>query len=470
MRFASRLLLCLCLVSPAVSSDESNSETKAGAELAPATAAKLQQAQTLFAQSLQAKGNARLEGLQQAYQQLQQAAEADRALPPARTMWAKMLIAAGDSRSGRLALQQAVIEQADDPEAYVLLASIAMRNGQLAEAQLCYDTAERLTEALPAKVARRTGLQAQIAAGQASVALARSRLATQNQLPALATQYDRAALAELQEWVAVEPENAAAHEQLAAAMFNQGDLEAATRSFNRARQLNPALPITGLRLAQLFLASGKRELALDHLQRAIASQPDNLNVRVSAAELFMAMNELEKAGPQLDQAAKLNEEDLATQRLQAQLLRFHGKWSEAAEKLQALSNLHPTDFEIANLLALTLSEMDTPEAHRRALSLATVAAQRFEPNTREGLRARITLIWAAYVSGRGDTSKQALQQMLTSGIQSNQLSGDEAFYLSRLLVEFGRPELALPLLNSSLSRTGSFPKRAASEALLAQLK
>lgn len=466
-KFCSVCLLMLFAI--AVAADE---PTDAGSTtpLEAETLAKVDQAKALFAAALQSSGKQRVDGLRRSYQQLVEAAGAEPVLPPARTMWAKMLLSVGDQRSAQASLQQAITEHPGDPEAFVLIASQAVRHNQLAEAALAYQQAERLAAGWSSDHARRAGILGRTSSGLATVAQARAQISRQRQLPELAAEYDRTALEHLQRWVEVAPTSAVAHDRLAAALLKDGQLETAVATFDRARTLNPNLPVTDLRLAQSQLASGDLAAAQENLRRAVETSPDDLSVRTTAADLWLVIGELESAEVQINAALEIDSDDLVAQRLHAQLLRFRGQWQAACDALQQLSNQHPTDFETANLLALTLTELATEADRQRALEVATVTAQRFDANSSEGRRARVSLVWAAHSAGQPQAAKQALNQLLSAGIESNRISGDEGYFLSRLLVDFGRPELAATMLTSVLSRVGAFPKRVAAEGLAAQLK
>ena len=437
--------------------------------VSPETLKSIEQGKQLFVAALKSKGKDRISGLRQSYQKLVEASERDDVLAPPRTIWAKMLRTVGDQKGAKTSLQQAVLENPDDPEAYVMLANDAVRAGQLAEAELTYRSAKTKLTGLGENHLRHRGLVAQVEAGLATIAQTRSLLATQGKRPELAEKYRDAALEHLKQWVLIAPDDANAHNQLATALLSRGDTQAAVAAFERARELNPELPITELRLTQSQIAKGDFDSAKTSLVKAIKDHPDDQRVRSTAADLFLVMGDLDAANEQIAVALKIDPNDLAANRLMSQVLRFRGQWADAADQLQELNNEHPTDFETANLLALTLSELESDEERRRAVSVATVNAQRFSAQTREGRRARITLIWAAFADGQTKVAKEALERLLSVGIESRQISGDEAYYLSRLLVEFGRPEVASTLLGNVLSRSNSFPKRADAEALAAQI-
>ncbi|MEM8668966.1 MAG: tetratricopeptide repeat protein [Planctomycetota bacterium] len=460
------MIVLLALGVTVVFADDDVAAASASQTVSPETLKAVDQSKRLFVAALKLKGKERIIGLRQSYQKLVEASQSDSMLAPPRTMWAKMLMSVGDRKGAQASLQRAALESPGDPEAFVMLAGEAIRAGQFVEAELAYDAAILKIEALPSDHFRRQGMIAQVESGLATVSEAKSRLATE----ANRASYQQATLKHLRNWVAAAPNNANAHNRLAVALLIQGELDEAVESFDHARQLNPKFPVTDLRLAQSQIAKGDVKAAMASLDRAVIDHPNDLNVRSTAADLLLLLGDLDAAEAQLEAALKIDADDLGANRLNAQLSRFRRQWSTAAQHLQTLNNEHPTDFETANLLALTLTELESEDARSRAVSISTVTAQRFDANTREGRRARITLIWAAFAAGQTDAAKVALERLLSVGIQSNQISGDEGYFLSRLLVEFGRPEVASAMLTSTLSRLGSFPKRSEAEALAAQLQ
>jgi tetratricopeptide (TPR) repeat protein len=458
----------LCILLNCATAIEPQDDTAGAAALEPAG---VLEARKLFVQALKETGGNRIAGLRQSFERLEAAAAADEQLPPALTMWGRLLLTVGDVRLARQALQQATTVHVDSPDAYALLGSMAASAGQLTEASLCYDRASRLLEKWPLSHPRHSPLVGQIAAGRASVAQARSAMLASMNQPALMASYDDAALANLLEWVSIAPKNAVAHERLAAALIATGDTEGAIASFNDARALDPSLPLTEFRLAKAMLVRGDPSGALEQVNRAIRLEKIDASVRLTAANLFLSLAKVDSAKEQITKTLSTEPDNTRAKLLQAQSERFLGNWQMAAEILQGLSTKSPADFEVANLLALTLSEVNSDDARQRAVALASVTSQRFDQlDTVPGRRARITLIWTAFAAGQQQAAKKEFKALLEAGISSNQVSGDEAYYVSRLLVEFGRPELASTLLSNVLSRVEAFPKRKDCEQLLAQLK
>ncbi|QEG01935.1 Tetratricopeptide repeat protein [Stieleria maiorica] len=428
-------------------------------------------ARDLFVQSLKATGRDRLAGLKKSFEQLEVAAAESDQLPPALTMWGRLLLAAGDQRSGLRALQQATTAHSDGPDAYVSLGNLAVRRGQLAEARLCYNEADRLIAIWSETHPRRTSLLAQVAAGRASVAQARIALLASTEQREMTDHYHAVALANLREWVSLAADDPVAHQRLAEAMIAAGDVDQAIAAFDNARKLDASLPLTEFRLAKALLRQGDRSQALMQVHQAVAQHSDSANVRLTAADLLLSLGEIESAEEQISAVQTQDADNTAAKLLQAQSERFRGDWQAAADILQTLHTHHPANVEVANMLALTLSEVDSPEAQKRALALATVNAERFDQlESVAGRRARITLVWTTFAAGQPQAAKRSFAELLKAGIASNQVSGDEAYYASRLLVEFGRPELAAPLLGSVLARVDAFPKRAACDDLLKQLQ
>ncbi len=419
-----------------------------------------------FSAAAKETGQEKLQGMQEVFRSLERLAAASPNLAPARTLWSKLLISGSDIKTARATLQQSIAEYPDDPEAYVILAQLAVASGQLAECDAMCDFGEERILRWGDEHPRRIPLLSQVASARATVAQSRSVLTTQLRQIGIAKSYDEKAIGHLRDWVKLAPNDAAPHERLAAELIKHGDVAGAEKEFELARSLKPELPPTDLRVAKTLLERGQTDDGVARIERAIARHPDDLESVVMAADLLLAIGEVESARRQIDAALALDADDMSAKRLRGQILRFEGRWEDAVAVLQELNVSHPTDFETANLLALTLTELDDIEQRRRAVQVATVTAQRFSNATAFGVRSRVTLTWAAFRAGQVDVARKAVSQLLASGIQPKLLSGDEAYFLARLCVEFSRPDLATPILDHALARVTQFPKRGDAAALL----
>jgi tetratricopeptide (TPR) repeat protein len=104
---------------------------------------------------------------------LKEAVKKNADLPPAQVILAQLFSQANIPMGVRNALEQAVIESPDDPETYVIMADIALRERQVTVASLLYAKAASLVEKFDKSTKRKGLLQPRVYSGLASVSEAR---------------------------------------------------------------------------------------------------------------------------------------------------------------------------------------------------------------------------------------------------------------------------------------------------------
>ncbi len=87
-------------------------------------------------------------------------------------------------------------------------------------------------------------------------------------------------------------------------------------------------------------------------------------------------------------------------------------------------------------------------------------------NSPQQVNALTTLSWVFYKLGRREDAEQILTQIS----QSNQLTSDGAYYVSRLLADRGESQRAEAILEQVLATEPVFATRADAEDLLKSLK
>lgn len=83
-------------------------------------------------------------------------------------------------------------------------------------------------------------------------------------------------------------------------LMTDGDAPAAIRAFQESLRLDPSLARNHLSLAAAYLADGKDEEALPHLERYLQAQPDHLVVRSHYGELLLRMARHQDARRELE--------------------------------------------------------------------------------------------------------------------------------------------------------------------------
>ena len=104
---------------------------------------------------------------------LQQAVKKNPDLPPAEVIMAQLFSQANIPGAVRSYLEKAVVESSNDPEAYVIMGDIALREHRITEAEMLYQKAQSLMAKFNESEKRKDLLEPQILSGLAAVDEAR---------------------------------------------------------------------------------------------------------------------------------------------------------------------------------------------------------------------------------------------------------------------------------------------------------
>lgn len=372
-------------------------------------------------------------------------------LPPPDVTLAKMQIAAGNVGPGRALLERATKDYRDDPEAYLMIADIAFREGQFTASDALYTLAAELVEKMTGNEKRKRAFTIATHAGKAAVAERRG-------------QFEEAKV-HLTAWVEADPESATAHHRLGTTLFRmaktQEEYKQAYDEFNRARQLNPELPHPDVTSAKLFHQMQQQEKARQFFERAVEMDGDNPDTLFAYAQWLMEIGEAPAALQPLRNARLLKPEN-------PQLLLFSGVAAKMAgnidEAEQFLKDAHfhaPDSQDVLNQLALTLAESSDETKRQRALKFAQVSAALHQQDP----ESAVTLGYALYKNRRLQEAERTIQNALRMG----ELNSDSSYLIARILFENGKPEQAGQILDSVVDQEGIFVHRDEAQQLRAQI-
>ena len=429
-------------------------ETAAGPNPTPAAAPASSIESATFSPEMQRQLQEAVEKFNQsdiagALETLQVIAASDPRVIPPRLILAQWFAQAKNQNAVRVSLEMATEESPTDPEAFVLLGEIALRQGELTAAELLLQKAETVLIDYTANEQRQKTLTIKLNKNKVALAQVRKR-------------WDK-----MQEGLGVllklEGQNAENCRLVATSFFHLKKEQAARDWFLSADQLDEGkgLPADA-QMARLYMAAGDSAKAKESLKNALAANPNSvetLNLSLSSA---INDNDFEMAAAtaaQLYAADAKNPETLKNCGITAL---YREDFAQAEKIFREGLELAPADTQIANGLALALCEQNDPEKMKLALQYATSNLQK-QGNNREFLS---TLGWVLYKSGSVDKALQVLQQSAADG----QLNSAAAYYLAVLLNEKGEKENAQKLLAAAVTNQAPFFKRKAANALLEQLK
>jgi tetratricopeptide (TPR) repeat protein len=373
-------------------------------------------------------------------------------LAPAEVMQARLYLSAGRTAEAEDAIELAVAQDRDDPEALLILAELAFQQRRFTYAELSLERAAKLIEAYTRNPQRLNHLRLRLAAGQASVAEVRGLWAdAEKQIAA---------------WIQLDPKNASPHARLARVQFEQKKYKEARAAFAKQAELDKSTLPADLLIGQLCAAAGMADYARQNMEAAVKAQPNDLRTRLAVADwaLSAGLNDLAKENA--DAARKLDATSVLALVLAGRAARQRGDLKEAESLLQTAVIESPANFAAANHLALTLSASDDKEKKRRAYEYAQLNFRSYsDQNTPAGREAAVTYAWLLFQSGREAEAEQLLQAALRAGSISN----ESAYFAASIFSRRGNEKLAVQILGPVLGLDLAFPSREDAKRLLETL-
>ncbi|QDU54739.1 tetratricopeptide repeat protein [Aeoliella mucimassa] len=391
---------------------------------------------------------------------LESAKSAEDRLPPANLMMAKMYFLTRQTAAGLQALERTASESPNDPEPYVLLADQAMTQSQAVQASALYDKAVELIKTYDKNPRRKRKLAIRAYAGRAAV---------------LQRWQDWAAAeADLNAWIAEDPEAASAYNRLGLVLFMEGREKEGYDAFTKAKELNEKLPSPFVSAAAMYqrLANvpensenkaSYESKAKQSFERAYQADKNDETTLVSYSEWLIRSGDLAQAEKVLAAARTAQPTSHQIQLLSGVLAEMTGKPAEAEKFYNQTLALSPGNRDASNQLAQLLIKSDDEEVQARAEAVARLNARLNENNS----DVNLTLAWVLRKRNKGAEANQAF----TRGIRLGQPNADSTLLIAKLLVEQERKKDARAVLENALKNDqGIFVHRAEAEALLESLK
>jgi len=375
-------------------------------------------------------------------------------LAPPRIVLAQWFAQANLGEAVRSSLEMATDETPDDPEAYILLGEILLRQRYLTAAELLLETAKVKLADYNVNPERKELMESSWLRNAITLA------ETRGQWEVMLILLDRAGTQE--------GETPTLLRQKGIALFQlERDTEALAQ-FTRADTLakDSAEPDTGLpaeaALAQLYQLRGDKENVQKYLAEALQKYPASREVVVLSIQSRINEDQLEDARTLAENLLTENPAWQPAKRLLATIALYLGNYGEAEKLFQELILDSPADEQIANGLALAQAEQDDPQKLQRALEYAGENVRRNQQESDYWA----TLGWVLYKADQLEASGQALRQAAATG----RVNAATAYYLARLAMQTGQIAEAVQFLEAALSTPAPFAKRRDAVRLLEVLK
>ncbi len=354
-------------------------------------------------------------------------------LPPTDLTLAKMYFITGNHPAGRVSLNKTVMEDASDPETYLLLADQMFRAGRTIEAEALYDKGIRLTELFKSNAKRKRSFVIRGRLGRSSVAERREQW--------------KAATEDLRVLIQVDPDNANAHYRLGRALFMLDKAKEGYSEFVKAHQLDEKLLNPSVAAALLYEQKNMRKKAQRAFEHAVAEDNKDLRTLAAYAQWLVQTGDIAKAESVLATARRLDPASLDVLILSGVAASMAKKVKPAEDYFVEALRVAPTNGSVRNQLALLLIRQIDNVKKRRALEYAGINAK-LNPNDAE---ANITLAWVFYQAGRSKEAGTALRK----GLQLGNLNPDSGYLVAKMLVEQNQASAAKQILDNALNKKSS---------------
>jgi tetratricopeptide (TPR) repeat protein len=376
-----------------------------------------------------------------------EAAKANADFPPAETIMAQLFLQANMRKEAQEALQRAIADAPSDPEAYMLLAGLAMQRGDAAKAEPLYEKADSLMAGFNKSEKRKAMLQPQVYWGLAGIAETHKDWAGMRKV--------------LDACLKLDPKNGAVRQRLAYCLFQQKDIDGALANLREGQKIEPKSLTPEIVLAQFYQQSRDPENAKKWMLAGVAAAPNDLKTRLAAGYVAVDLNDKEEGMKHAIAAMQIDPMSIDAKMLRGLISVCQKDYVASELFFSAALEKMPNDFIASNNLSLALIEQNDPPKSKRALELSEANFKKFPKST----SAASTYGWVLYKLGRLDDAEKALQAAAAIG----PMSVDTSYYMARLLIDRGHKDEAKKVLEAGLKRKGLSMCRIDAEQLLKQL-
>ncbi len=184
--------------------------------------------------------------------------------------------------------------------------------------------------------------------------------------------------------LAIRPDIAATHNNLAVILSRQGKTEDALAEYQEALRLNPDFVVAHVNLAGALAQHGQILNAINEYEIALSLNPSDINAQISLGTLLANRGDLAEGIPHVREAVRLDPTDKTAQLLLGQMLvASPGHASEAIAHLNEALRLDPNYAKAHASLADALLQL---HGHEREALAHLETAQQIDPNPKRAER------------------------------------------------------------------------------------
>jgi len=436
------LSACLWFSSPCFGQDEAANASTSGEQPSPSLEG-VSDAVALF------KANR----IKECREKLQAARKAQPSLPPADTFLAVLYLSTGRTALATAAIDMAVTNDGDDPEAYVLLADLALKDAQRTVADLGYAKGKTLLEGITKFPKRHEALTIRIHAGMASLAETRGQFAKAEQ--------------HLKDWEQVVPDSPVIAGSLGRVYFRQEKYDQAREMFSKLAELEPNSAPVEIVMGRLFGESGMKEQATQEMRSAAELYPDDVRVRLSLASRAIETGNLSLLKENVEAAKRLKPKAAEVGVITAKLQQLEGDTETAEETASAVVLAHPNSFSAVDELARILAKSEDEDQRKLGLQYARRNYNAVgKTKTQAAVNAIITYAWTLFRNNRSADAEVVLRSVPAG----SRIGPQETYYSGLIYLARGQKAAAQSALAAALASNGLFPGRQDCEKQLGKLR
>lgn len=364
---------------------------------------------------------------------LLQIQELDPGVAPADMVLARWFLEVGLEGGVRTLLEKAVENAPSDPEAYIILARIAVNESRIAEATLLLGRAQSLLEAYKASAERKELLHQQFLNTLASFSEAKKDW--------------KSVLGILQVQEKKNPEDLAQKLRIGLVYLNLEDTDNALAKFQEVYERNPQILPPETAVAEFYIQKGEREKALQWCAASLKKYPENEKALVKCADILFVNERLKETRNVVNKVMQMNPQSTDGLRLQGDLLLFEGKAAEALGKYSKAIDVDASNQRAGIGYIRTLILVGGETNVKEALGVASQFVASFPQN----LEYQIHYAWALIANGQKEKGLTILQNILPAWTPQQ----DDACIVAKCLEGQNDP-LAQNLLKAALESKGLF--------------
>lgn len=349
-------------------------------------------------------------------------------LPPGRLIYAELLVKANQLGVARQEFEKAVLDNPNDPRVYLSMGAIGMAEGRRTDAYFQFNHAIELADKFDFKEeGGKEKFLGKCYLGRASIFEIRKDW--------------KAALADIEKWVASDPKNGAARQRLARCYFFLGDIPKAEQELKQAKEDGPKLSPPDTAMATFYAANEEHDKAEEAFRKGVEADPNNPLVYQSFAQWLFTRNRVAEAKEQAVKGLQTLPDSRELRTLRAKLARHLKSYEEAEAELDDLLKENPNNIDLRNELALALAEQQDGTKQKRAYQ---IAQENFNVN-RNSPDLMATFGWVNYRVGQMENAEKLINT--AARLVGTQARPDILYYLAHVLAEKGQNEDVKKLLS-----------------------